>query len=111
MEKNGTVTGLRCRGGFELQELTWKNGKVKKAVIKSNLGGTLRIRTTEKLHFNDKELKSTKSKNDNPFFNIQQIKKPLIAANASINTNDQGDDTYLFDIKTEEGEIYTLEYK
>lgn len=40
----GTVKGLRCRGGFELTELTWKNGTVVRATLLSHLGGKLRVK-------------------------------------------------------------------
>ncbi len=39
----GTVTGLRGRGGFEV-DLAWANGKVVKLRVKSNLGNRCRIR-------------------------------------------------------------------
>jgi alpha-L-fucosidase 2 len=42
--QNGTVKGLRARGGFELLEMKWKDAKIIKLVIKSTLGGNLRLR-------------------------------------------------------------------
>ena len=36
--KDGTVKGIIARGGFEL-ELSWKNGKVERLVVKSHKGG------------------------------------------------------------------------
>jgi len=109
--KNGTVKGLRCRGGFELEELTWENGKVKKAVVKSTIGGTLRVRSSEKLSLNNQALKDAKSALNSVFFETQKIKKPLIAANAPISTDNIGNNEYLFDIETEKGKSYILEYK
>ncbi|HET9267463.1 MAG TPA: hypothetical protein VFO31_04840, partial [Vicinamibacterales bacterium] len=40
---NGYVTGLRARGGFEI-DLTWKNGAVERVAVRSMLGGPLRLR-------------------------------------------------------------------
>ena len=39
----GSVSGLRARGGFEIVSMKWKDGKIVKAVIKSTLGGNLRL--------------------------------------------------------------------
>ena len=41
--KDGTVKGLQCRGGFVLDELTWKNGKPATVKVRSTVGGKLDI--------------------------------------------------------------------
>ncbi|MBQ2216357.1 MAG: glycoside hydrolase family 95 protein, partial [Prevotella sp.] len=42
--QDGEVKGLCARGGFVV-DMSWQQGQLKKAVIKSKLGGTLRIRS------------------------------------------------------------------
>ena len=41
--KDGTVKGLRARGGFVIEELTWCDGRVQTLKIRSNAGGRLRV--------------------------------------------------------------------
>ena len=41
--KDGTVKGLQCRGGFVLEELTWKDGKPATVKVRSTVGGRLDI--------------------------------------------------------------------
>lgn len=40
----GSLKGLRCRGGFEIEELTWENGVPVKVVIRSTIGGALKVK-------------------------------------------------------------------
>jgi alpha-L-fucosidase 2 len=44
----GKVTGLRARGGFEL-DIAWKDGKLMAATLRSKLGGTCKVRYGEKI--------------------------------------------------------------
>jgi alpha-L-fucosidase 2 len=40
---NGRVTGLRARGGFEI-DVAWRNGAVERVAVRSTLGAPLRLR-------------------------------------------------------------------
>ena len=52
-KSKGSISGLRARGGFDVVNIVWKDGKVIKAVIKSNLGGNLRLRVPNEMKMND----------------------------------------------------------
>ena len=41
--KDGCVKGLRARGGFVVEELSWQDGRVKKLVVRSTVGGRLQL--------------------------------------------------------------------
>ena len=48
-QQQGSISGLRARGGFEIVNMEWKDGKLVKAVIKSTLGGNLRLRVPNEM--------------------------------------------------------------
>ena len=67
-QEQGSITGLRTIGGFEIVQMEWKNGKVQKVIIQSSLGGNLRLRVPNKLSMTGMNLKLASGKNSNPFF-------------------------------------------
>jgi alpha-L-fucosidase 2 len=106
--KNGSVNGLRARGGFEIKEMQWKNGELIKVVIKSTLGGNCRLRVPNDLKATGNLiLKSAKGINNNPFFVNAEIKKPLISSKAALHTL-QIKPTKVYDLATVKGGLYTL---
>lgn len=42
--KEGSVKGLRARGGFVIEELSWKDGKVVRLVVRSTIASWLKLR-------------------------------------------------------------------
>jgi hypothetical protein len=46
--KDGSVTGLRARGGFDV-DLAWRGGKLSHAVISTSKGGKAYVRTNGKI--------------------------------------------------------------
>ncbi|MDW7695866.1 glycoside hydrolase family 95 protein [Flammeovirgaceae bacterium SG7u.111] len=106
--KTGKVTGLRARGGFEIEELEWKDGEVVKAIIKSKLGGNCRIRSYSELALEGGGgLTVANGDNENPFYQTPSIKEPLISEKAVLKGFDLPD-TYLYDVETKAGEKVVL---
>ena len=106
--QNGSVAGLRAQGGFEIVSLDWKNGKVVKAVIRSTLGGNLRLRTPNAVKVTaGVALKKATGKNPNIFFAIEETPKPIISEKAPITLPDIKP-TVLYDLPTTKGKTYTL---
>jgi alpha-L-fucosidase 2 len=106
--KDGSVQGLRARGGFEIEEMEWKDGKISKLVIKSKLGGNCRIRSYTALKADGKtNLDFAKGENTNPFYQVPEIRKPLISGKAKLN-NLEIKNSFLYDFSTIPGETYFL---
>lgn len=103
--KNGSIRGLRARGGFEIVELSWKEGKVEKLVLRSSLGGNCRIRLAGKLK--GAALRPASGDNPNPFYHTIAIKDPLVSPKAKIQAFVPAS-TMVFDLPTVAGGTYTL---
>ncbi len=106
--QEGSITGIRAKGGFEVVELKWKDGKVVKAVIKSTIRGNLRVRVPNTLNLeNGQALKQASGENPNPFYQVPVTPDPIVSPEAEITPADLSD-MKLFDIKTTKGEVITL---
>ena len=104
----GRVTGLRTRGGFEIVEMTWKEGKVSSLTIKSTLGGNLRLRTATPLASADgTEPDIASGKNPNALTQTYEITPPIVK-DASKLLLVELEETRLYDIPTEAGRVYEL---
>ncbi len=105
---DGRVTGLRARGGFEIVEMEWKNHQITKLKIRSKLGGNLRIRSNNELKIRGKEnMADADEKNSNPFYQLPDIKQPIISHLADLNEFVLPK-TYSYDVPTIKGRYYVL---
>ena len=106
--KKGNVKGLRARGGFEIENMEWKDGKITTLIIKSHLGGNCRIRSYSRLDNKGKAvLVKAKGKNTNSFYQVPQVKEPVISSRASLKEVSIKE-TFLYDVETKPGEKYIL---
>jgi alpha-L-fucosidase 2 len=104
----GSISGLRARGGFEVVTMQWNNGKLVKVVLKSNLGGNLRLRLPNVMNVsNGTVLKLASGPNLNPFYQIDDTPAPIVSPSANV-TNLSLKATQLYDLATQPGKIYTL---
>lgn len=108
--KNGKISGLKTYGGFEIS-IIWENNKAKEVMIKSGLGGNCRIRIPNEMQLSgSSKLKKAQGKNPNPFFEIPEIKAPLILADAKLNPFEIKA-SLMYDFQTEPGKTYILKIK
>jgi alpha-L-fucosidase 2 len=106
--RSGRVSGLRARGGFEIVALEWRDGKVVKAVIKSSIGGNLRVRIPNRMRFeNGEALKIASGDNSNVFFQTEKTPAPIVSTQTAIRLPEVKE-TFLYDIPTSKGRTYTL---
>ncbi|GAB2591796.1 glycoside hydrolase family 95 protein [Spirosoma areae] len=104
----GSITGLRAIGGFELVNMQWKDGKLTKVDIKSNLGGNLRLRSPNALKASKGvALKQASGPNTNPFYMTEPTPTPIISTKAN-RTTPVLKETVLYDIATQPGKVYAL---
>ncbi len=108
--KNGSIKGLRARGGFELLEMEWQNGRLKKAVIRSALGGNLRLRLpVSEVRIAGKPLPAATGVNPNPYYEVPEIPAPLVVAGALVQEVALKP-TWLFDLPTKADQRYVFSF-
>ena len=98
----GEVKGLRARGGFTVN-ISWHDGVVSKATVKSAIGGTLRLRSYVPL--TGKGLRIASGKCPNPLLSPSTLNLPPSTLNLPPNSIPQ---VYEYDVETVAGKTYTF---
>ncbi|WP_207533988.1 glycoside hydrolase family 95 protein [Desertivirga arenae] len=104
---NGTISGIRVIGGFEILELKWEDGKILKLVVRSKLGGNLRLRSPNALKSPDSILKLASGHNSNPFYQVPVTPDPVVSAKATLKIPSLLS-TVVFDVPTQAGKVYSF---
>lgn len=102
--KDGSVSGLKARGGFEV-DLKWTNNRPDQVAIRASQGGNCRIRSYYPL--SGKKLKAATGSNANAFYQQPAIKQPLVAAGAA-GKGLSLKKIYEYDLATAPGGVYVL---
>src|SRR5690606_5206664 len=103
----GKVSGLKVRGGFEI-DLEWKDHVVKKVTIRSGLGGNCRLRLAQAVSLKgDVKLIDAQGENNNLFYRVRGIKAPLKSEKASLEGY-KLPETKLVEFETKAGATYTF---
>lgn len=103
----GSIGGIRALGGFEVESMEWKEGKLTQVKIKSTLGGNLRVRVPNALKLAGGTLKLASGSNPNPFYSVPETPAPLLSAAADLSPPVLKE-TQLYDLTTQAGKVYTL---
>ncbi|MCK9344341.1 MAG: glycoside hydrolase family 95 protein, partial [Massilibacteroides sp.] len=100
---NGEVSGLRTTGGFVIDHMAWKNGRITSLNIRSTIGGNLRLRIPQPL--NDTRLLTANGENPNPLFSTYTMPcKTLSTADKNVDLRP----TWLYDIETKPNEVIEI---
>lgn len=100
---NGEVSGLRTTGGFVIDHMAWKNGRITSLNIRSTIGGNLRLRIPQPL--NDSRLLTANGENPNPLFSTYTMPcKTSSAADKNVDLRP----TWLYDIETKPNEVIEI---
>ena len=107
-KKNGEVKGLCTRGGFEITDLKWTDGKVTLLKIRSKVGGNLRLRAATPLKLADgTSLRLAEGDNTNPLMQPYRMPAPIVKDKSKIPAT-LLQETVLYDIPTEAGQEIEL---
>ncbi|HCD53626.1 MAG TPA: hypothetical protein DEQ34_14355 [Balneolaceae bacterium] len=101
---DGYVTGLKARGGFEV-DLDWIDGKLRKIWLSSELGGIARIRSYVPL--TGTGLSEATGENANPLFPTIHVKDPIIHSETELYRPELRK-IFEYDLETEVGGEYVL---
>lgn len=105
---HGEVNGLRCRGGFVINKLTWEHGQLQEVCITSCKGGVLRIRSSVPLKSDSGRLTEAKGDCPNFFLAAQPTAAPLVSKEWKKKDTYVPARYYEYDIVTEAGKTYQL---
>ena len=103
--EEGSVTGLKSRGGFEV-DMEWSGSQLQKATIHSTIGGVARIRSYVELE--GEGLKMANGECPNPLYKGAQIKEPLLAKSLTEKPVLGVKKVYEYDLQTKPGGTYHL---
>jgi alpha-L-fucosidase 2 len=86
--------------------MEWKDGKLTKLVVRSRLGGNLRLRAPNELRAGS-GLRPAMGVNKNTFYQTEEIPAAIISAEAKL-ADTEMKRTFLYDIDTRPGTTYTI---
>lgn len=99
----GHVEGLRARGGYEV-DMTWADGKLSEATVRSTIGGTLRLRSAVPLK--GKGLRKASGACPNALFAPAEVKTPLYSPELKEKPVVSAPVVYEYDVETKPGKAY-----
>jgi alpha-L-fucosidase 2 len=112
--KDGEVKGLRCIGGFVVEDMVWKDHHLVKATIRSTLGGNLRLHAAAPIKCSTRQLRRAQGTNPNPLFFVYSMKTTYKRDRAKEYEEQpcydvaQRPNLALYDVETQPGEVLEI---
>jgi alpha-L-fucosidase 2 len=80
--ESGRVTGLRARGGYEI-DITWENNELSEALLNADYSGTCRIKSEQSVtvYHQDNQIETTSNQNGVTVFRVSAGENYRILAN------------------------------
>ncbi len=103
--KKGSVSGLKSRGGFEV-DMEWSSNALQKVTLRSTIGGVARIRSYVELE--GEGLQPATGDCPNPLYAPAEIKEPLLSASLTAKPKALLKKVYEYDVQTVSGGEYTF---
>ena len=106
----GEVSGLKARGGFEIVSMKWTQGQLRQVVIRSALGGNLRLRSAVPLTSGDGTplVPAADTPNRNPLLQVYDMPAPIVKDKTKLPVSMTPPASFLYDISTTAGQTYTF---
>jgi alpha-L-fucosidase 2 len=104
----GSIGGLKARGAFEV-DMTWDNGSLLTATLRSTIGGTARLRSYVELEGDG--LTPAQGDCPNPLFAPADIKDPLLSKKLTQKPSLSVKKVYEYDLQTVAGGEYHIYQK
>lgn len=105
----GEVCGLRTVGGFVIERLAWKDGRLAEVRICSTVGGNLRLRLKEGLKVKNEKLVAAHGANPNPLFAVYTMPVQQWKGDAYVALPENTRlPEHMYDISTQAGETVVI---
>jgi alpha-L-fucosidase 2 len=101
--KEGSISGLRARGGFEV-DMEWNEAKLRSAEVRSTIGCVLRLRSYVELE--GEGLTPASGDCPNHLYAPADIKEPLLVPSLTTKPSLSVKKVYEYDVQTEPGGVY-----
>ena len=105
--QNGSVSGLKTRGGFTV-DLEWKSGTLSTMSVYASVGGNCRVSAMSPIRVLETSFEEAEGKNSNPLMPNIRAARSTVAGKAAAQVNGVHKVFHSIDFQAEAGKSYTI---